>query len=135
MVAEYGMSSLGLITYGRPETQNVFLGRDISRERNYSEEVAAQIDKEVKSIIDECYSKARQLLSENIAMLKKVAEILKERENLEGTELDMILEGKELLPKEELTSHQPDEPAEKKGAEKQAEEPKASLNRPATEQQ
>ncbi len=135
MVAEYGMSSLGLITYGRPETQNVFLGRDISRERNYSEEVAAQIDKEVKSIIDECYSKARQLLSENIAMLKKVAEILKERENLEGSELDMILEGKELLPKEELTSHQPDEPAEKKGAEQQAEEPKASLNRPATEQQ
>jgi cell division protease FtsH len=135
MVAEYGMSSLGLITYGRPETQNVFLGRDISRERNYSEEVAAQIDKEVKSIIDECYSKARQLLSENIAMLKKVAEILKERENLEGSELDMILEGKELLPKEELSSHQPDEPLEKKGAEQPVEEPKAGLNRPATEQQ
>ncbi len=98
MVVEYGMSSLGLITYGRPDTQNVFLGRDISRERNYSEEVAAQIDKEVKAIVDQCYSKAKQLLSDNIELLKRIAAVLKERENLEGSELDLLFEGKELPP-------------------------------------
>ena len=134
MVVEYGMSELGPITFGRPDSQNVFLGRDIARERNYSEEVAAQIDKVVRGIIEECYARARKLLEDNIHLLKRVAAVLKERENLEGDELDMVLEGKTLPPKEVPQSHIPDEePA--KTDEKAAEEPQAKLNRPVTEQQ
>ncbi len=134
MVVEYGMSSLGLITYGRPETQNVFLGRDISRERNYSEEVAAQIDKEVKAIVDQCYSKAKQLLSDNIELLRRIAAVLKERENLEGSEIDLILEGKELPPMQapmpEQAAHQ--ETPNSETADK--EHVSAPLNKPAAEE-
>ncbi|TYP58735.1 cell division protease FtsH [Thermosediminibacter litoriperuensis] len=82
MVMEYGMSeTLGPMTLGHKQ-EEVFLGRDLARGRNYSEEVAAAIDKEVRSIIDKCYSKAKTLLSENINKLHKVAEALLEREKL-----------------------------------------------------
>ncbi len=134
MVVEYGMSSLGLITYGRPETQNVFLGRDISRERNYSEEVAAQIDKEVKAIVDQCYSKAKQLLSDNMELLKRVAAVLKERENLEGSELDLVLEGKELPPMQ-VPMPEPAAQQESSGSGTTDKEPlSAPLNKPAAEE-
>ncbi|OQB47633.1 MAG: ATP-dependent zinc metalloprotease FtsH [Firmicutes bacterium ADurb.Bin153] len=135
MVVEYGMSNLGPITYGRPESQNVFLGRDISRERNYSEEIAAQIDKEVKCIIDECYEKARKLLGDNIDRLKRVAMVLKERENLEGTELDLVLEGKELPPKEapQVSTPTPDAENEKQQTQ-DVREPQADFGRKAAEQ-
>ena len=134
MVVEYGMSSLGLITYGRPETQNVFLGRDISRERNYSEEVAAQIDKEVKAIVDQCYSKAKQLLSDNIELLKRIAAVLKERENLEGSELDLVLEGKELPPMQ-VPMPEPASQQESSGSGTTDKEPlSAPLNKPAAEE-
>lgn len=136
MVVEYGMSSLGPITYGRPDSQNVFLGRDISRERNYSEEVAAQIDKEVKIIVDECYTKAKKVLKENIELLKKIAMVLKERENLEGEELDMLLEGKDLPAKEipTVTQHT-DETKETHDAEEpvMSGQPQAGLSKPASE--
>ncbi|SHM68608.1 cell division protease FtsH [Caldanaerovirga acetigignens] len=86
MVMEYGMSeTLGPMTLGHKQ-EEVFLGRDLARGRNYSEEVAAAIDKEVRNIIDKCYSRARTLLSENINKLHKVAEALLEREKLSEEE-------------------------------------------------
>ncbi|MCF6096159.1 ATP-dependent zinc metalloprotease FtsH [Thermovorax subterraneus] len=86
MVMEYGMSeSLGPMTLGHKQ-EEVFLGRDLARGRNYSEEVAAAIDKEVRNIIDKCYSRAKALLSENINKLHKVAEALLEREKLSEEE-------------------------------------------------
>ncbi|HQJ24243.1 MAG TPA: ATP-dependent zinc metalloprotease FtsH [Bacillota bacterium] len=135
MVVEYGMSNLGPITYGRQDSQNVFLGRDISRERNYSEEIAAQIDKEVKNIIDECYTKAKKLLGDNLELLKRVAMVLKERENLEGSELDLVLEGKELPPKEVPQASTPTPDTEQDRQEKQeVREPQADFGRKAAEQ-
>jgi len=135
MVVEYGMSNLGPITYGRQDSQNVFLGRDISRERNYSEEIAAQIDKEVKNIIDECYTKAKKLLGDNLELLKRVAMVLKERENLEGSELDLVLEGKELPPKEVPQASTPTPDTEQDRQEKQeVREPQAYFGRKAAEQ-
>lgn len=86
MVMEYGMSeNLGPMTLGHKQ-EEVFLGRDLTRGRNYSEEVAASIDKEVRNIIDKCYSKAKTLLSENVNKLHKVAQALLEREKLDEEE-------------------------------------------------
>lgn len=82
MVMEYGMSeNLGPMTLGNKH-EEVFLGRDLARGRNYSEEVAAEIDREVRNIIERCYDKAKSLLAENINKLHKVAEALLEREKL-----------------------------------------------------
>jgi len=86
MVMEYGMSeNIGPMTLGHKD-EEVFLGRDLARGRNYSEEVAASIDKEVKSIIDKCYNNAKTILSENINKLHKVAQALLEREKLDKDE-------------------------------------------------
>jgi cell division protease FtsH len=96
MVTEFGMSeSLGPMTLGRKEHQ-VFLGRDISEDRNYSDEVAFQIDKEVEKIIESCYNRAKDILVKNKRKLKKIAENLLKKETLEGEELDNLLKGAKL---------------------------------------
>jgi len=93
MVTEFGMSeTLGPITLGRKEHQ-IFLGRDISEQRDYSEEIANKIDKEVRKIIESAYSKAKDILTKNKSKLKKVARNLMERETLDGKELDNLLNG------------------------------------------
>jgi len=91
MVTEYGMSDLGPITYGRGHEEQVFLGRDISRDRNYSEEVAAKIDAEVHRIVTDAYDMATQLLTENMDKLHVLASELKEKETVEGDELEALL--------------------------------------------
>lgn len=90
MVTEFGMSErLGPMTFGNPHDE-VFLGRDFTRSRNYSEEVAAEIDKEIRTIIDEAYHKAESLLKENMHKLEKVAEALLEKEKLEAEEFESV---------------------------------------------
>ncbi|RKD33881.1 ATP-dependent zinc metalloprotease FtsH [Thermohalobacter berrensis] len=90
MVTHYGMSEkLGPMTYGTDDDE-VFLGRDIARSRNYSEEVAAAIDKEMRAIIDSAYQKAEEILKENIEKLHKVAEALLEKETLNAEEFEEI---------------------------------------------
>jgi cell division protease FtsH len=98
MIMEFGMSEkLGPLTFGRKEGQ-VFLGRDLGRERDFSEEVAAAIDQEGRAIINECFEKAKALLEEKRDILILVAETLLERETLKGSELDMLLAGTPLSP-------------------------------------
>ena len=93
MVTHYGMSDkLGPMTYGTDE-EEVFVGRDFGRTRNYSEQVAAAIDKEMRGLIDKAYSKAEQLLKDNINTLHRVAEALLERETLDGKEFEEIFTG------------------------------------------
>jgi len=93
MVTEYGMSdTIGPITLGRKEHQ-IFLGRDISEQRDYSEEIANKIDKEVRKIIENAYSRAKDILTKNKRKLKKIARNLMERETLEGKDLDDLLNG------------------------------------------
>ncbi len=90
MVTQYGMSEeLGPITYGTGN-EEVFLGKDIGSQRNYSEDIAAVIDAEVKKIIQNAYDKAETLLKENINKLHKVAQSLLEREKLEFHDLEEI---------------------------------------------
>jgi len=83
MITELGMSEeLGPLTFGHKEEQ-VFLGRDISRDRSYSDAVAYAIDKEARRIIDDCYQKAQNLIRENIDKLHAIAEALMEQETLD----------------------------------------------------
>ncbi len=90
MVTHYGMSErLGPMTYGTDE-EEVFVGRDFGRTRNYSEKVAAAIDEEMRSLIDKAYSKAEKLLKDNINILHRVAEALLEKETLDGKEFEKI---------------------------------------------
>jgi len=107
MIMEFGMSEkLGPLTFGRKEGQ-VFLGRDLVRERDFSEEVAAAIDREERAIIKECYEKARAILEERRDMLTQLSEALLERETLKGEELDSILSGRG-LPKETASKQEPE---------------------------
>ena len=90
MVTEYGMSeTLGPMTFGSVQDE-VFIGRDMARSKNYSEEVAARIDKEVKKMIDKAYEKAQEILEKNINKLHAVAQALLEREKLTGEEFEEI---------------------------------------------
>ncbi|MCR4424773.1 MAG: ATP-dependent zinc metalloprotease FtsH [Firmicutes bacterium] len=107
MVTEYGMSNLGPLTYGRSQEEQVFLGRDISRDRNYSEEVAAKIDEEIHRIVEEAYARAHELLSQNVDKLTRLAEALKAQETVEGEDLDRILEGRD-APEDKRSEEQPD---------------------------
>ena len=92
MVMEYGMSEeIGTVSYGK-DSGEVFLGRDLGRAKDFSEEVAAKIDKEIKKLIDEAYKKAEKLLSENMERLHAVAVALLEKEKLEGKEFVQIYE-------------------------------------------
>lgn len=86
MITELGMSDeLGPLTFGQKEGQ-VFLGRDIGRDRNYSEAVAYAIDKEARRIIDECYHKAQTLIQQNMHKLEAIAQALMVKETLEAKE-------------------------------------------------
>lgn len=92
MITEYGMSDvLGPITFGHKQEQ-VFLGRDITRDRNYSEEVAFAIDKEVRRFIEEAYNQTEATLKAHMEKLHLVAQALLERETLEGDELRQLME-------------------------------------------
>ncbi|MCX7843424.1 MAG: ATP-dependent zinc metalloprotease FtsH [Clostridia bacterium] len=93
MITKYGMSEkLGNLIFGN-ENDEVFIGRDFAQARNYSEEVAAEIDKEVKSIIDSAYDKIVNALKDNIDRLHRVAQALIEKEKLEGSEFEEIFAG------------------------------------------
>ncbi|RQD77959.1 MAG: ATP-dependent metallopeptidase FtsH/Yme1/Tma family protein [Halanaerobium sp. MSAO_Bac5] len=97
MVTEYGMSeNLGPLTLGQKHDEQVFLGRDISRQRNYSEEVAARIDKEVSKMVEECFSKAVRLLEENKETVERLVTALKEHETLNSDQIRLIIKGEEI---------------------------------------
>lgn len=121
MICEYGMSpELGPMTFGHRQDQ-VFLGRDIGRDKDYSEEVAAKIDKEIRKFIDEAYQKTESLLNENMDKLHLIADALIERETLEGEEIDQLMKYGKILSKEENTSEiGTPEPAEVQTAESSA---------------
>lgn len=112
MICEYGMSeTLGAVTFGH-RAEQVFLGRDIGKENDYSEEVAALIDKEIRKFMDEAYQGTVKLLSDNLDKLHLIAEALIERETLEGYEIKELMDYGKILPKEEKKQEPPsDTPA------------------------
>ncbi len=103
MITQYGMSDvLGPISFGDGQDHQVFLGRDFNNQRNYSEEVASEIDKEVRRYIEDAYEACRRLLTENIDKLHLIAQALIERETLDAAQLE------ELMEKGVITDHDDD---------------------------
>ncbi len=93
MLTDYGMSSkLGSLTFGNKSDAPTFVGRDISKERNYSEEIAYEIDKEAKAWMDECYQKSKAILGENMDKLILLAEQLMEKETIDAEEFLLLME-------------------------------------------
>jgi cell division protease FtsH len=118
MVCEYGMSPLGPLTFGKKEEQ-IFLGREISQHRDYSEDTAIKIDMEVKKIIAVQYELAKKVISENSEAMVRLAEALLEKETLDGVQIRRVVAGLPLdgddsssddddgTAKAEETSHNP----------------------------
>ena len=92
MVCEYGMSSLGPLTFGKKEEQ-IFLGREISQHRDYSEDTAIKIDSEVRRIIDEQYKLAEKVIRENKDAMIRLAEALLEYETLDAVQIRRVIAG------------------------------------------
>ncbi|HEX7093715.1 MAG TPA: ATP-dependent zinc metalloprotease FtsH [Nitrospiraceae bacterium] len=91
MVCEWGMSEkMGPLTFGK-QNEQVFLGRELGSQRDFSESIAMEIDQEVKRLVTENYERAKRLLTENMISLKRLAEALLEKEVLDGSDIDNIL--------------------------------------------
>lgn len=129
MVTRYGFSDrLGPIVYGQNESE-VFLGRDLGHSRDYSETVAAQIDEEIRAVIDDAYDQCEQILSEHMDQLHKVADFLYEFEKINGTDFDRLMKGDFAVFEEHRSKKEKDskKPAiEQNSVEPQKEQPKAS---------
>lgn len=98
MVCEWGMSEkLGPLSYGTKE-EEIFLGREITKHKDYSEQTAQEIDSEIKKIVMGCMERAEKILSENMELLHRLSKDLLEREILDGEEIDKIMRGEELPP-------------------------------------
>ena len=90
MVSEYGMSELGPMQYDQ-KSEGVFLGRDYNKSRNYSDQVALEIDREVRKIIENCYKDAKKILSDNKDLVKTLSDALVERETLTKEEIESLV--------------------------------------------
>ena len=98
MVCEWGMSDkMGPLSYGAKE-EEIFLGREIQKHRDYSEETAVEIDKEVQRIVNEAMSRAEKILKDNIDLLHSLSKELLEREILDSEEINMLIKGEKLPP-------------------------------------
>ena len=112
MVTQLGMSDvIGLVKLGN-KREEIFLGRDISEDRNYSEEVAYKIDQEVKAIIDTCYENAKEILTARRALMDKIADELLEREVIDADEFDRLMNETNVEPQKapEIAEDAPDVP-------------------------
>ena len=102
MVTEYGMSDLGPLQFEQP-SGSVFLGRDYNKPQHFSNEVANEIDMEMRKIIDDCHKKATEIIKKNKSLLKLIAETLLEYETLTKEQIDYLVEhGK--MPEEDDTN-------------------------------
>ena len=106
MVCEWGMSeTLGPLTFGQKEEQ-IFLGKEFARHKDYSEETARDIDAEIRGIVTENYEKAKKVVQENQETVTRIAEALLERETLDASEIEALIEGRDLPPLEEVAGNE-----------------------------
>jgi cell division protease FtsH len=109
MVCDWGMSSLGPLAYGKKE-EAIFLGREIAQHRDYSEDTAIRIDREVHSIVTNAYNNAHAVLENNRDVLERIALALLDREVLDATELKLLMENKPLPEKVRPAPPSPPQP-------------------------
>jgi len=123
MICEFGMSeSLGNVQFGK-RSGPVFLGRDFHEERNYSEEIAAKIDTEVRTLVESCYQKAIELLTTNRAIMDRIVHVLLEKETLSAEELARLVSGEPEPPALTPTQSAPPSPPAAPVAERREEKP------------
>jgi cell division protease FtsH len=111
MVTEYGMSDkLGPLALGKKD-ELVFLGREINDQRNYSDEIAFEIDKEIRRLIDEAYARATEILSNNQDKLDMISMLLMDRETISGEELETLFDTPRPEPRlvGPMTYHRPEQ--------------------------
>ena len=130
MVCEWGMSQLGPLTFGKKEEQ-IFLGREIAQHRDYSEATAIQIDEEVRKLVGEGYTTAKNILTENKDVLERIAAALLEREVLDANEIKMLIEDRNLPPVKPLPS-KPDDGVQQVLKPEPGRSPAKGGERPAT---
>ena len=98
MVCEWGMSDrMGPVSFGKKDEQ-IFLGREMAMQKNYSEATAVEIDSEIRRIVDENYARVKQMLTENVAVLHRISLALIEKENLTGQQVDEIMQADQPAP-------------------------------------
>ncbi|MGM9835104.1 MAG: ATP-dependent zinc metalloprotease FtsH [Bacilli bacterium] len=107
MVTEYGMSDLGPMQLEEKSDGGVFLGRDYAKSKNFSDQVALEIDKEVRKIIDNCYAEAKKILKKNEDLVKKISEALCKYETLTKEQIECIVETGDICPVEPESSNEP----------------------------
>jgi cell division protease FtsH len=116
MVCEWGMSEkLGPVTFGK-KSEEIFLGREIAQHRDYSEQTAILIDQEVRRIVEKSTAQANKILKNNLQTLHKLAGALLEREILDGEEIDWIIQGKPLRPRNKIHSNEENKESRSKSA-------------------
>jgi cell division protease FtsH len=113
MVCEFGMSDLGPLAFGKNQ-QEIFLGRDLATQRDFSEDTAIKIDQEVKKFVTTGYQRAKDILNTHREVLVRIAEALLEREILDASEMKLLIEGK---PLPELVRPTPPKPGEEETTE------------------
>jgi cell division protease FtsH len=113
MVCEFGMSDLGPLAYGKNQ-QEIFLGRDLATQRDFSEDTAIKIDQEVKKFVVTGYQRAKDVLTSNRDALVRIAEALLVREVLDASEVNLLIEGK---PLPEVVRPEPPKPGEEETTE------------------
>ena len=120
MVTKYGMSELGLVQL-EEEHEGVFLGRDYAKSRDFSDQVALEVDKEVRNILDECYKNAKKILSKHETLVLLIADALMEHETLTKEQIDSLVEDGKIDPK---LFDDNDDKVEEKSAEEEPKETK-----------
>jgi cell division protease FtsH len=130
MVCEFGMSTLGPMTFGKKEEQ-IFLGREISQHRDFSEETARKIDQEVRRFVDEGYQSATNILKNNGPILEKIAATLLVREVIDAGEIEMLIEGKELPERVDPNAQPPKDDVQQVLKPAPGQQPNVAPERPA----
>jgi cell division protease FtsH len=93
MVCEWGMSDrMGPVSFGKKDEQ-IFLGREMAMQKNYSEATAVEIDSEIRRIVDENYARVKQMLTDKVDILHRISQALIEKENLTGLQVEEIMQG------------------------------------------
>ena len=101
MVTEYGMSDLGPVQY-EEKSENVFLGRDYAKSRDFSDQVALEIDEQVRKIIEDCYEKAKKIIGENKDLIFALSDALMQYETITKEQIESIVETGKIKPIEEI---------------------------------
>ena len=112
MVTKYGMSDLGLVQLEH-EQEGVFLGRDYNKSKDYSDQVALEVDKEVRKVLDECYKNAKKILAKHETLVLLLADTLMEHETLTREQIKSLVETGKLEPEKDSATNEKEEKATK----------------------